>query len=129
MSQKQRTTFALKNFRGLDKENKLLKVQPYRATDGFNFIIDSETLKTRPSFTIGHNPNFFLEDGDYLIDWRLFGETYVYITKKHIYLVKGNVVLNEKDNQFNDTSNPKPIIRSAFLTNLNFEGLKPFSCS
>ena len=125
MSQKQRTTFALKNFRGLDKENKLLKVQPYRATDGFNFIIDSETLKTRPSFTIGHNPNFFLEDGDYLIDWRLFGETYVYITKKHIYLVKGNVVLNEKDNQFNDTSNPKPIIRSAFLTNLNFEGLKP----
>jgi hypothetical protein len=49
MAVKQRNIFALKNFRGLDKENKLLKVEPYRATDGFNFKIDSNVLKTRPS--------------------------------------------------------------------------------
>jgi hypothetical protein len=120
MTQKQRTTFALKNFRGLDKENKLLKVQSYRASDGYNFIIDSETLKTRPSFSLAHNPNFFLEEGDYLIDWHLFGQVYVYITKKHIYLVNGNIVLNEKTNPVGN-----PIIRSSFANDFNFEGLKP----
>jgi hypothetical protein len=120
MSQKQRTTFALKNFRGLDKENKLLKVQSYRASDGYNFIIDSETLKTRPSFTLAHNPNFFLEEGDYLVDWHLFGHIYVYVTKKHIYLVDGNIVFNEKTNQVGN-----PFIRSSFSNDFNFEGFKP----
>jgi hypothetical protein len=125
MTQKQRNIFALKNFRGLDKENKLLKVQPYRATDGFNFIIDSETLKTRPSFTMSHDPNFTLESDDYLIDWYLYGTIYVYVTKKHIYLVEGNVVLNEKSELFSESINPKPIIRSPFSVDFNFENLKP----
>jgi hypothetical protein len=64
---KQKSVFALRNFRGLDKENKLLKVQPFRATDGYNFFIDSETLKTRPSFSSKVNPNFYLDANDYLI--------------------------------------------------------------
>jgi hypothetical protein len=122
MTQKQRTTFALKNFRGLDKENKLLKVQSYRASDGYNFIIDSETLKTRPSFTLSHNPNFFLEAGDYLIDWHLFGEVYVYVTKKHIYLVSPTLVLNELSSKY---ENSGYIVRSDFQNLFDFTNLKP----
>jgi hypothetical protein len=116
MSQKARGLFSLRNFRGLDKENKLLKVQSFRATDGYNFIIDSETLKTRPSFSIAHNPNFFLEQGDYLIDYDVFGDIYVYITRRHIYILSGNNVYNEKSTQ---------IIKSPFLSTLDFANLKP----
>jgi hypothetical protein len=116
MTQKARGLFSLRNFRGLDKENKLLKVQSFRATDGYNFIIDSETLKTRPSFSIAHNPNFFLEEGDYLIDYDVFGDIFVYITRRHIYISSGNNVYNEKSSQ---------IIASPFLSTLDFENLKP----
>jgi hypothetical protein len=116
MTQKARGLFSLRNFRGLDKENKLLKVQSFRATDGYNFIIESETLKTRPSFSLAHNPNFFLEEGDYLIDYDVFGDIYVYITRRHIYISSGNNVYNEKSSQ---------IITSPFLNTLDFENLKP----
>jgi hypothetical protein len=116
MTQKARGLFSLRNFRGLDKENKLLKVQSFRATDGYNFIIESETLKTRPSFSLAHNPNFFLEEGDYLIDYDVFGDIYVYITRRHIYILSGNNVYNEKSTQ---------IIASPFLSTLDFENLKP----
>jgi hypothetical protein len=124
MIQKQRNTFALKNFRGLDKENKLLKVQPYRATDGYNFIIDSETLKTRPSFTMSHNPKFFLEEDDYLIDWHLFDDIYIYITRRHIYMVDGNTIINETFANYPTVAQSK-LIKSSFTTTLDFEGLKP----
>lgn len=115
---KQRSVFALRNFRGLDKENKLLKVQPYRATDGYNFYIDSETLKTRPSFSPLINPSFYLESGDYLIDWYKYGDIYIYITKNHIYVNDGQIT-------FNETSNASYVYRSSFQNTLNFEGLKP----
>lgn len=115
---KQRNVFALRNFRGLDKENKLLKVQPYRATDGYNFYIDSETLKTRPSFSPLINPSFYLESGDYLIDWYNYGGIYIYVTKKHIYVNDGEIT-------FNETSNANNVYRSSFQNTLNFEGLKP----
>jgi hypothetical protein len=124
MTQKERQVFALKNFRGLDKENKLLKVENYRASDGYNFIIDSETLKTRPSFTLNHNPNFFLEAGEYLIDWHTFGIMYVYITNKHIRIFNGVNVLDETS-AIGTISNNN-IIRPSFLNTFNFAGLKPF---
>ncbi len=124
MTQKERQVFALKNFRGLDKENKLLKVENYRASDGYNFIIDSETLKTRPSFTVGHNPNFFLEANEYLIDWHIFGSMYVYITNKHIRIFNGVNVVDETSSIGTFLSNH--IIRPNFLNAFNFAGLKPF---
>jgi hypothetical protein len=114
---KERKVFALKNFRGLDKENKLLKVSPFRAADGYNFFIDSETLKTRPSFTYKEEPNFFLEDEDYIIDWYNFNGVKLYITKKHIYIQNGSFVINEKT-----LSNI--LLKSSFPT-LNFEGMQP----
>lgn len=112
---KTKSVFALRNFRGLDKENKLLKVQPFRATDGYNFFIDSETLKTRPSFTAKVNPNFFLDANDYLIDWHNFGSIEVYITRRHIYLINGNTVKTELTAE----------LKSAFLNTLDFEGKHP----
>lgn len=124
MTQKERQVFALKNFRGLDKENKLLKVENYRASDGYNFIIDSETLKTRPSFTVAHNPNFFLEANEYLIDWHIFGSMYVYITNKHIKIFNGVNVVDETS--ISGTSANNHIIKGTFLNAFNFAGLKPF---
>jgi hypothetical protein len=112
---KTKSVFALRNFRGLDKENKLLKVQPFRATDGYNFFIDSETLKTRPSFTAKVNPNFFLDADNYLIDWHNFGDIEVYITKKTIYLVSGNTVLRHSE----------LTLKSVFPSFFNFEGKHP----
>jgi hypothetical protein len=112
---KTKSVFALRNFRGLDKENKLLKVQPFRATDGYNFFIDSETLKTRPSFTAKVNPNFFLDANDYLIDWHNFGNIEVYITRRHIYLINGNTLKTELTAE----------LRSSFQNTLDFEGKHP----
>ena len=120
---KARNVFALKNFRGLDKENKLLKVEPYRATDGFNFIIDSETLKTRPSFSLSKNPNFFLEQDDFLIDWHVFGEATIYITKKHFYFEFGTTIVNETDTS---TINGFPkVLKGLLPLSFNFEGTQP----
>lgn len=124
MTQKDRSVFAIKNFRGLDKENKLLKVETYRASDGYNFVIDSETLKTRPSFTLNHNPKFFLEQDEYLIDWHIFGTMYVYITNKHIRIFNGQNVVDERSTQGILGNNE--IIRQSFPNAFNFEGFKPF---
>ncbi len=82
---KSKKVFAVKDFRGLDKENKPLKVDVFRASDGKNFIIDSQTLKSRPSFAkVGH-PIFFLEEDDVLIDWYDYQGVRISITKKYIY--------------------------------------------
>lgn len=117
MNVKERKVFALKDFRGLDKENKLLKVAPFRAADGYNFLIDSNTLKTRPSLTYKEEPNFFLESGDYIIDWYNYGGVKLYITKLHFFIENGNTVLNEK-------STSDILIKSPFTT-LNFENMQP----
>ncbi len=117
MNVKERKVFALKDFRGLDKENKLLKVAPFRAADGYNFLIDSNTLKTRPSLTYKEEPNFFLEANDYIIDWYEFKGVKLYITKKHVYIQDGSFVINE-------TSVSNILIKNSFPT-YNFEGMQP----
>jgi hypothetical protein len=76
-----RQVFSLQQFRGLDKENKPLKVAPFRASDGYNFIIDSNVLKTRPAFKINEALPFVLTTGDYLIDWYEFQDIVVYVTR------------------------------------------------
>jgi hypothetical protein len=121
---KGRNVFALKNFRGLDKENKLLKVQPFRATDGFNFIIESETLKTRPSISINKNPNFFLEQGDYLVDWHVFGDTTIYITKKHFYFeFKNEAIINENDTSL--IGSTKRLVKGILPASFDFSNNQP----
>ena len=90
MAVKQRNIFALKNFRGLDKENKLLKVEPYRATDGFNFKIDSNVLKTRPSLDFIKEPPFILASNNYVIDFYEYGEVDIYVTRFGFYFVPKN---------------------------------------
>lgn len=44
---KERKIYTINDFKGLDTENKQTKVSPARATKGENFVIDSNTIKTR----------------------------------------------------------------------------------
>jgi hypothetical protein len=82
---KDRKIFSLQSFRGLDKENKPLKVAPFRASDGYNFILDSDVLKTRPAFKINEALPFVLVTGEFLIDWYDFRGTKLYVTSKRIF--------------------------------------------
>lgn len=116
-NQKQRRVFAVSGFRGLDKENKPLKVQPFRATDGKNFIIDSNTLKTRPSFEMDTEPSFYLSAGEYLIDWYQFRDTKIYVTNRHFYFERAGVSVNEQSNT---------ILKGGIAPDFNFDGLKPY---
>ena len=118
MAVKSRQLFSLKNFRGLDKDSKPLKVAPFRATDGKNFVIDSDTLKTRPSYQMKINPSFFMEANDYLISWHQFGSTRVYITRFHFYFETDGVAFNEQaiSNNF---------LKSGIPTSFDFVDLRP----
>jgi hypothetical protein len=115
-NQKTRNVFAISNFRGIDKENKPLKVQPFRATDGKNFIIDSNTLKTRPSFEMDTEPSFYLEDGEFLIDWHQFANTKIYVTNFHFYFERNGVAVNEQSQQ---------LVKGGIAPNFDFSGKKP----
>lgn len=115
-NQKPKQVFAFNGFQGIDKENKPLRVQPFRATDGHNFIIDSGTLKTRPSYEMKINPSFDLEAGDYIIDWHLFGDTRVYVTRYHFYF-------ETNGSSFNETN--ASLVKSGIATSFDFEGQKP----
>ena len=115
-NQKQRRVFAISNFRGIDKENKPLKVQPFRATDGKNFIIDSNTLKTRPSFEMDTEPSFYLADGEYLIDWYQFANTKIYITNLHFYFERNGVAIDEQN---------AALVKGGIAPVFNFAGMKP----
>ena len=117
MNVKDKKVFSLRNFRGLDKENKLLKVEKSSASDGYNFLIDSETLKTRPALKYKEEPAFFLTEDDYIIDWYNLGGVKLYITKKHIFIQDGSFIMNE-------LSTDDKLIRNSFPT-FNFEGMTP----
>ena len=118
-NQKQKNVFAFSGFRGLDKENKPLKVQPFRATDGHNFIIDSDTLKTRPSYQMSVQPSFNFVEGDYIIDWYLYGTTRVYVTRYHFYFETNGSAFNE---QSPSTSTYR---KGGIPSSFDFQGMKP----
>lgn len=113
---KDRKVYGLVNFRGLDKENKPLKVAPFRASDGKNFIIDSETLKTRPAFKYVQTPLKTLEDTN-IIDFYKFRDTYIYVTT-------GGFHIKHNDKILSSSTNPKLITNVNF--NYNFNGLRPY---
>ncbi len=115
MANKERKVFSINNFRGLDKENKLLKVADFRASDGKNFIIDSETLKTRPAITHKDTLPFDIEVDDRLVASYKFREVEIFITKFHIYIYDGNTVINERHSN---------VLKQA-ISSLNFEGKEP----
>ncbi len=112
---KDRKVFSIKNFRGLDKENKLLKVADFRASDGENFIIDSETLKTRPAITHKDTLPFDIEVADKFVASYKFREVEIFITKLHIYIYDGNSVINEKHSN----------VLTQGISSFNFEGQEP----
>ena len=88
---KDRKIFSLKNFRGLDKENKPLKVAPFRASDGYNFIIDSDTLKTRPAFRLQNEIEFDLLNNEHIIDWYVFRNVKLYISNINFYIYDNGI--------------------------------------
>lgn len=110
---KERKVYGLNNFRGLDKENKPLKVSSFRASDGYNFIIDSDTLKTRPGFQYFKTP-LLKEDGIEIIDFYKYGDIFVYVTNKGIKIT------------YNDDILESPILITNILLEKDFSGLKPF---
>lgn len=113
---KDRKVFGLVNFRGLDKENKPLKVSQFRAADGKNFIIDSETLKTRPAFKYLQTPLKTLED-NIIIDFYKFRDIYIYITTTSFYIKHNGKILS---------SGTTPKLETSLLGDFNFEGKKPY---
>ena len=119
-NQKQKNIFAFSGFRGLDKENKPLKVQPFRATDGHNFIIDSDTLKTRPSYKMNIQPSFVFDTGDYIIDWYLYGTTRVYVTRYHFYFETNGSAFNEQ------ASPSSTYIKGGIPSSFEFQNMKPY---
>lgn len=112
---KDRKVFGLKGFRGLDTENKPLKVAPFRAVDGKNFIIDSETLKTRPSFKYLDTPLKSMND-TFIVDYYVYGDLYIYITNKGFVFKYENKILSDSS-----TPNVYTIVPSS----RNFKGYTP----
>lgn len=106
---KDRKIFGLRNFRGMDTENKPLKVAPFRAVDGKNFIIDSETLKTRPAFKYYDTPLKDLDDYTIIDFYAMNQDLFVYITNK-------GIVFKYKDIILSSLTNPN------LYTNVFFEG-------
>lgn len=113
---KERKVYGLTNFRGLDKESKLLKVSPFRASGGKNFIIDSDTLKTRPAFKYDRTPLKKVNNEE-IIDFYKFREVFVFVTKKGFYFKYNNVILSDITT---------PTLKSPFHIDLDFEGLTPY---
>jgi len=119
---KDRKVFSIKNFRGLDKENKAVKVSIPRASDGLNFMLDSDTLKTRPAFRFKEELPFVLGENEIVIAWHDFKNVRLYVTNYHIYVKDGASVFNEDDNPY---SGGMPLwIKNTFLP-FDFSGRTP----
>ena len=105
---KERSVYSIENFRGLDKENKLLKVSPFRAANGENFMIDSGTLKTRPAFAYKEDTMFFLNEGEHVIGWEHFRGLTVYVTTSGFRVLKDGQLITHavaSNTQFQSTYN------------------------
>jgi len=132
---KDRKIYALNNFRGLDKENKPLKVASFRATEGKNFVIDSKTLKTRQAVKFNSNfAPFILDTGDSIVDFYKFHDIIIYVTKKHFWFYDtSRDVLNSGfvyRNPFNETMTIQNSVgQTAFIKGtmpiINNEGKTP----
>lgn len=100
-----RQIFSTQKFRGLDKENKPLKVAPFRASDGHNFIIDSDVLKTRPAFKINQQIPFSLNTDEFIVDFYNFRNTDIYITNSRLFF-GSTEIFNVSHNKDFSNSNP-----------------------
>lgn len=115
---KKRKIFSYEKFLGLDKYHKPSEVDQRRSTDGYNFKLTGNTLKTRPALKMVDELSFILTTDDYLIDWYVYENVTIFITKLHIYIVDGSQA-------FNEVSGNADLITSNFSA-LNFAGKKPF---
>lgn len=114
---KPKKVFSLANFRGIDTENKPSKVASFRASDGYNFVIESDVLRTRPAFRFKKEfmSQLNLEENDFIIDWYEYKNIEIYITKKHFYIYDGVNIYNENSDE----------VIFAFVSEINFDGYEP----
>lgn len=120
---KERKIFNIGGFRGLDTENKPDKVEPFRATSGKNFIIENDSLKTRPSLV---NEKIYSVDGNIIGSFLFFGDEIIftegdYQGKCRIY------ISNDNETYYSDGASRNSEHR--IFTNLGgflFNGTKPF---
>lgn len=120
MQTKERKVYSFKGFRGLDKENKAIKVAPFRASDGENFIIDSGTLKTRPAFKHYDKlsvPQYLINK--YIIDWYKYKDVYIYVTDNDFIIQHNNKFYSARHN-----TNTPEFVTSHFSYG-TFENLQP----
>lgn len=121
---KERKLFVLNEFRGLDTQNKQLKVDKNRASFGYNFYSNSKTLKTRPAFVMKQDIPFFLESGDFVIGWYYYNDLTIFITKNHFYIMNGETIFHENNAPLVESESV--LIKSPNLpSSLNFEGRTP----
>ena len=112
---KERKVYGINNFRGLDTENKPLKVESYRAVDGHNFELDSDILKTRSGFKYTESPliNSVLEEGEHIIDFYKFRGIDVFVTNyKMFFRYEGEILDDIK-------------IKTTIKKDYDFEGKQP----
>lgn len=114
---KTRSAYGVENFRGLDKENKPLRVENFRASDGYNFMIDSGTLKTRPAFRYDRDALFNLDEGEKIIGWFAYKGGKLFVTTLGFYFeLNGNVYSDE---------NPQGFMYHNFEERFDFEDKEP----
>ena len=112
--QKDREIFNIGGFRGLDTENPKDKVASFRATNGKNFQIDSNALKTRPGLI---NDKVYNVDGN-IIGMFVWNGLEILLTvgdingKSRIYIINDNFSYytdgldsNVRENIFTNISN------------------------
>jgi len=119
---KTKKVYSYKNFRGMDKENDAIKVSPFRAADGKNFVIDSESAVTRPGIIFKDTLPFFIEDGDVPVTWYSFLDVTLYVTKKHIYFRNkvSSLIFDEKK-EIVSGADPDATITGHYINDFNFE--------
>lgn len=104
---KDRKILKLNNFKGLDTENKELKISPQMVSFGYNFEVEKGTLKTRRGL-VSEEKQYLKENN--ILNWYLIKEFFNFKTNEKIlgyysYFTKGDKI-------------------EVFLTNENFYAFK-----
>ncbi|HPW95866.1 MAG TPA: hypothetical protein PK557_02705, partial [Paludibacteraceae bacterium] len=121
--QKDREIFNIGGFRGLDTENPKDKVAPFRATNGKNFQIDSNALKTRPGLI---NDKVYNVDGN-IVGMFVWNGLEILLTVGDINGKSRIYIINDNFSYYTDGSDSN--VRKNIFTNISnfsFDLTQPF---
>lgn len=123
---KERRLLAINNFRGLDTENNPTKVEVFRASDGENFLIDSNMLKTRPAIKPIFYPDFALELGEKMLGYYEYQGIKIFVTTNHFYFDNGVFVVNDISTKLSTVDDEPLFIKGLKTTGFDFGDVQPF---